>query len=119
MTLLWAQSPVDLPDEAPLEREFPSAQALDEIGALEASAQRPETQIRPGLSWSCGILAVSTASLILFNAHALGNWADQHPDAPGADMAHQWYDTAQALGLTRPVEAIERAADHLRTKGWP
>lgn len=123
MSLAWGQSPIDLPTEQPLELKFLEAQAgvlevMDDRGSLELSSCVPEARIRSGLGWTSGALLISTVALLVLNAHAFGNWADQNPDAFGAELAHKWYETAERWGLNTLVDAVERAANFMRKAGW-
>ena len=124
MSLAWGQSPVDLANEQPLEFKFLEDRALEtpgghDSGALERSSWQVANLICAGLGWTSGVLMVSSVALLLLNAHAFGNWADQHQDAPGADIAHQWHDTAGRYGLNTLVDGVKRAADFMRKAGWP
>lgn len=90
MALHEGESPIDLPDD-------------------EA----------PGLRWAVVVALVSSAALVLLNAHAFGNWAEQHPDAAFAAIAYAWQDQARALGLTAPEDRVEQAARAAREADWP
>ncbi len=62
-----------------------------------------------GVRWAASILAVSSPLLLLFNSHAIDNWARQLPvnswSAPVIDAATRWHATMQRIGLAAPVDA--------------
>lgn len=62
-----------------------------------------------GLRWASGILAIASPLLLLFNSHAIDNWARQLPvngwTGPVIDAATQWHATMQRIGFAAPVDA--------------
>ena len=61
------------------------------------------------MRWAASILAVSSPLLLLFNSHAIDNWARQLPvtnlSAPVIDAATRWHATMQRVGFAAPVDA--------------
>jgi len=108
-TLPWAESPIDLPDEAPAA-----------TGALETTA--PMQRGTSGVGWACGAIFTSSLALLTFNSHALANWADQLPVVPITipliEMADGWHARADGLGLNDGVNLASQAAATMRRAQW-
>jgi hypothetical protein len=81
--LALGESPVDLPGAA-----------RDEAG---------------GLRWASAILLIASPLLLVFNSHAIDNWARQLPvnswSGPVIDAAIGWHATMQRIGFAAPVDA--------------
>ncbi len=62
-----------------------------------------------GLKWAAGIFALSSPLLLLFNSHAIDNWARQLPvtnwSGPVIDAAIGWHGAMQRIGFAAPVDA--------------
>ena len=80
--LALGESPVDLPGAA-----------RDEAG---------------GLRWASAILVMTSPLLLVFNSHAIDNWARQLPvnpwSGPVIDAAIGWHATMQRIGFAAPVD---------------
>jgi hypothetical protein len=109
--LPWGASPIDLPGDAPQVVHEPD-------GSTDLPAPRPS-----GVGWTVGAVATSSLMLLVFNSHALANWADQLPvaplTAPLVTMADDWHARAGQLGLNDVVSRVERAAAAMRDAQWP
>ena len=70
----------------------------------------PPAPLPHGLKWTTAAIAWATLVLFLLNAHALRSWSYQLPptdlSARVVTLAETWYDTADRVGLNRPVEAM-------------
>ncbi|MFD2779920.1 hypothetical protein ACFS32_00835 [Novosphingobium pokkalii] len=68
--------------------------------------------VQTGWRWAWGVLGSSSLALVLFNSHALANWADQLPPndltAPIVTAADAWHDQAGKLGLNTVVDSVDR-----------
>ena len=66
-----------------------------------------------GLRWAASIFALSSPLLLLFNSHAIDNWARQLPvtnwSGPVIDAAIGWHGAMQRIGFAAPVD-VGRAA---------
>jgi hypothetical protein len=91
--LPWGESPIDL-------------------------AEEDSATVQTGWRWAWGVLGSSSLALVLFNSHALANWADQLPPndltAPIVTAADAWHDQAGKLGLNTVVDGVERWAKSAR-----
>ena len=62
-----------------------------------------------GVGWASAILAIASPLLLLFNSHAIDNWARQLPvnswSGPVIDAATRWHETMQRIGFAAPVDA--------------
>ncbi len=62
-----------------------------------------------GLRWAASIFALSSPLLLLFNSHAIDNWARQLPvtnwSGPVIDAAIGWHGAMQRIGFAAPVDA--------------
>ena len=105
-TLHWGESPVDLPDEELLPADDPA-----------------DSVVRSGIGWACGAVLTSSLALVVFNSHALANWADQLPvvpaTAPVVALADGWRARAGQLGLNGIVDRVEQGAAAMRKAQWP
>jgi hypothetical protein len=76
----------------------------------------------PGYGWTAWIFIASSALLIVFNSHAIANWANQLTistrTAPLITAAVQWHEETGNLGLNLAVDEIERGAKSVRKLTW-
>jgi hypothetical protein len=126
--LHWGQSPIDLAEEAPGEVKFLTALTEDAMpdramGALERMAAWEDSGIQAGLGWAAKALLASSLALLLLNAHALNNWAEQLPvtplSEPVVNAISAWHQTAEDMGLNAVVDKVEQAAKAMRKAVWP
>jgi hypothetical protein len=65
----------------------------------------------------------SSLALLLLNAHALNNWAEQLPvtplSEPVVNAISAWHQTAEDIGLNAVVDRVEQAAKAMRKAQWP
>lgn len=91
--LPWGESPIDLAGEA-------------------------DATLQTGWRWTWGLLGASSVALVLFNSHALANWADRLPPsalvAPIVTAADAWHEQAGRLGLNTVVDTVADWAKALR-----
>jgi hypothetical protein len=68
--------------------------------------------------WAGKIALISSVLLLLFNAHALKNWAEQLPvtrlSAPVITAAEHWYSLTDSWGLNVLVNKTAELAASLR-----
>jgi hypothetical protein len=76
----------------------------------------------PGYSWTARIFIASSALLIVFNSHAIANWANQltisSRTAPLITAAVQWHEETGNLGFNFVVAEVERQAKSVRKLTW-
>jgi hypothetical protein len=111
--LPWGESPVDITGDEP---EWASSLLPTEQTAKSASYDLV------GLGWITRILLQSSVLLMLFNSHAIANWANRLPitdkTAFFVNAAQQWHATTNKLRLNAVVDLVEREANVFRSDGW-
>lgn len=98
-------------DKYPVEREpLPDALGLTHT---TSPVDLPEPAVplpHDGLKWTTTVIAVATAFLLIFNAHALRGWAYElsptDTTAKVVSASESWYDLTTKAWLNRPVEAL-------------
>jgi hypothetical protein len=87
----------------------------DSLGLTHTSSpvDLPEPEVplpHDGLKWTTTVIAVASAFLLLFNAHALRGWAyELSPTDTTAKVVaatESWYDLTAGIGLNKPVDAL-------------
>lgn len=77
----------------------------------------------PGIGWTVCVLAVSSALLVLFNSHAIANWANQltisTKTAPLVTESVRWNKITGRIGLNKFVDEVESGANLVRKFNWP
>ena len=83
--------------------------AADTVIAAPAETETPLEAAR-ALRWTSFTIAVITALLFVFNTASLRSWADglapNETTLAIRDAADAWDDTAHALGLAAPRDAV-------------
>lgn len=78
---------------------------------------------RPGLGWATLAVYSGSAMLMLLNAHAILNWANQldlnDETAPIVLAAEDWHGKTGAYGLNIIVDSVKQAAVEVRAAKWP
>ena len=76
---------------------------------------------RPGLVWTTFVIATATVLLLLANAVSLHDWLEDLPPGPiqarAAELAGQWVDLGEAIGVGRPrtwLHGLWKAAEAAR-----
>ncbi|MES2058895.1 MAG: hypothetical protein V4564_23350 [Pseudomonadota bacterium] len=74
------------------------------------------------LRWTASVIALTTALLALFNAHAITGWAEDLPPGPMVvrlvAVANGWEETTAGLGLGMGHARLHKAWTRLERKGW-
>lgn len=77
----------------------------------------------PGIGWTVCVFAVSSALLLLFNSHAIANWANQltisTKTAPLVTESVKWNEITGLMGLNIFVDKVESGAKSARKLNWP
>jgi hypothetical protein len=88
-----------LPDPAGLERTLSPVDLPGDVVGEGAPVK-----------WTAQIVAVASASLLLFNAVAIRSWASELHPGPWTDpiisAADAWYEATARIGLAAPVETM-------------
>lgn len=75
-----------------------------------------------GYGWTAWIFITSSALLIVFNSHAIANWANQLTistrTAPLVTAAVEWHKAAGSFGFNLVVDEVERGAKSVRKLTW-
>lgn len=75
-----------------------------------------------GYGWTTSVFVASSVLLILFNSHAISNWANQltisKRTAPLVIAAVNWHETTGSLGFNLMVDEVERQAKSVRKLTW-
>lgn len=78
---------------------------------------------RPGLGWATLAIYSGSAMLMLLNAHAILNWANQldlnEETAPIVLVAEDWHGKTGSYGLNIIVDSVKQAAVEVRAAKWP
>ena len=76
-----------------------------------------------GLGWSCGVILIASLFLLCANGVSLRDWIDDQPPGPiqarAAELADQWVDFTEAMGIGLPRKALHAQWKHAEQARFP